>query len=137
MGSSASWTLARTYSVLAGRSFGAATSILWPDEKALFVHRCRHGDIKKPHHHFIVSLLAPAHRRAGVRIVRVLLRIVVPRHGLQLRSSLQKARLSQAVTHLPVKVVINVKQGLNFIGRLARCMRSEERRVGKECRSRC
>jgi hypothetical protein len=59
---------------------------LLPDEKVLFVHTRGHRHVEKPHHHFVVGLLAPAHFCLRVWIVRIRFRVVVPRDGLKFRS---------------------------------------------------
>ena len=59
----------------------------------MLVQVAGHGHVEESHHHFVVGLIAPAHRYIRVGIVRIVFRIVVPRHGLQHRAGFQRARL--------------------------------------------
>lgn len=59
---------------------------LFADKKVLLVYPRRNGDIEESHHHFVVGLFAPAHLGIRIRIVRIGLRIVVPRDCLKLCS---------------------------------------------------
>src|ERR1700682_5693788 len=45
--------------------------LLFPDEKVLLVHPRWYRDVEKTHHHFVVSLLAPAHLCLRIWIVRI------------------------------------------------------------------
>src|SRR6266849_1066900 len=102
------------------RSLSAKLSLLlFPDEKVLLVHFSRHRDVEKAYHHLVVGLFAPAHLGIRIRIVRVGLRIVVPRDGLKFRSSTQEPRLRQPVAHLPMEVIVDAEQGFDCILRLA------------------
>src|SRR5215831_20385577 len=76
------------------------------DEELLFVHVRWHGDIKEADHHLFVGLATPANFGIRVRIVRVVLAVIKPGNCLQLGARLQKTRLCQSVTELPVEVIV-------------------------------
>src|SRR6185437_1524463 len=75
-----------------------------------FIHAWGYGDIEEADHHFLIGLAAPADGLFRIRIVRIVLGIVEPCHRLQLRACLEKTRLRQTVTHLPMKIVVHPKQ---------------------------
>src|SRR5258708_38981575 len=60
--------------------------LFFPDEKVLLVYPSLYRDVEKAHHRFVGALLARAHLCIRLRIVRILLRIAVPRDGSQFRS---------------------------------------------------
>src|SRR5260370_4651050 len=85
------------------------------DEKVLFVYSRRDRNVEKSHHHFVIGLFAPAHFGIRIRIVQVRFGIVVPRDRLKFCSRFQVTRHRQLVAHLPVEMIVDAKQRLNFI----------------------
>src|SRR5579862_9141876 len=82
-------------------------------EEFLLVDVAVYGDIKEADHHFVMSLVAPPNGTVGIRIVRIVFRIVVPRDGLELRSRFQEHRFGEFVAHLPVEVIVHAKKCLD------------------------
>src|SRR6185437_622126 len=70
-----------------------------------FINRRIHRNIEKSNHHLRPCLFTPTHRCAGIGIVRVVLRIVERRNGLQYRTGLERNRLRKAIAELPEKVI--------------------------------
>src|SRR6185369_12033841 len=60
------------------------------NKESFLVHFRRHRYVKESNHHFLISLVAPGHRGARIRIVRIVARVVIPRDGAQLGASLQR-----------------------------------------------
>jgi len=79
-------------------------------KKLLLVHVRRHCYIEKSDHHLLISLVAPGHGGVRIRIVRIVARVVVPGHGAQPGSRLQRNRLGQSVAQLPVKMIVTRKR---------------------------
>src|ERR1700722_7379257 len=116
-----SFTLSCTYTLLISMfapvldSRGPAAYLgSMPDEVAALVETCRHRYVEKPHHHLVVSRLAPARGRLRVRVMRIVTRIIVPGDGLQLRPGFQQTRFRETVAHLPVEVIMDVEQRFHF-----------------------
>src|ERR1700685_2253171 len=91
-----------------------------PDEVMPLVDIRGYGHVEKSHHHFVRSLIAPRNGLGWIGIVGVVAGVVVPGDGAQTRTGLGRARLGQAITQLPVKVIVHFQQRL----------RSGERRGG-------
>ena len=83
------------------------------NEKVPFIHAGRNGHIEKSHHHFIRGLVAPGYQLGGIRIVRIVARVVIPGHRTQLCSSLEYSGFSEAITQLPMKVIVHAQKDLN------------------------
>src|ERR1700735_1198588 len=73
--------------------------------------------VEKSDHHFVVGLIAPADGDAGIGIVGIIFGIVVPGDGLENSAGGQRQRLGEAITELPVEIVIDAQQRLGgFVG---------------------
>ena len=77
-----------------------------------FVHIGRDGNVEKSDHHFIVRLIAPANRHVRIWIVRIVFRIVVPRDSLKHNACVKWQRMGEAITQLPIKIIIYAQEGL-------------------------
>src|ERR1700734_4012364 len=88
-------------------------SIGMAHEESPLVGSRRDRDVEKSHHHFVFSLIAPAHSHVWIRIVWVFPRVVVDRDGLQFRSGLQRQRRSEPVAQLPVKIPMHTQQRMS------------------------
>ena len=80
------------------------------NKEPLLVRLRRHGHIEESDHHFLIGLIAPGHDRYRIRVVRIVARVVIPGDRAHPRSSLQQSRLCEAITQLPVKVIIHAQQ---------------------------
>src|SRR5947209_7586326 len=89
------------------------------DEELLLADSGIHSDIEKAHHHLGPGLFAPDDCGIRIGVVRIILRVIKSRNGLQGRAALQWNRVGQPVAQLPEKVVMrNPKQGANSSMRL-------------------
>src|ERR1700730_1527850 len=77
----------RTPTPRAYRVTGART--LAANKKLLLIHFCRHCQIKESDHHLLIRLIAPCNRCIRVGVMRIVARVVIPRHRSQFGSGLQ------------------------------------------------
>src|SRR5216683_2764502 len=56
------------------------------DEIVPLVQMGGYGDIKETDHHLLIGLIAPPHCARGIRVVRIVPRVVVPGDGLEFRT---------------------------------------------------
>ena len=82
------------------------------DEVMGLVEIGAHCYVEEANHHFVVGLIAPANGGIGIGIVRIIFGIVVPGDGLEHGAGGQLERLGEAITELPVKIVIYAEERL-------------------------
>src|SRR5207244_297471 len=81
-----------------------------PYKELLLVDGWIHGHIEEADHHLGPRLFTPGDSGIGVGIMRITFGVIECRYGLQHRAGLQLHGLRQAITELPIEIVVRDTQ---------------------------